>query len=82
MNKICDLNHVDNFIRKISPEGQSLLQRLLEKNPRLRPSAHDALDHPWFLQDRAALIDGLLMNTYLCELDLKRHSFINESLFR
>eukprot|EP00347_Sterkiella_histriomuscorum_P019567 403341142 len=80
LNLICDLSHIDNYINTISVEGQALLIKLLERNPLLRPSAKDALEHPWFFQDRGALIDGLLMNNYLCEIDLKRHSFIHESM--
>lgn len=33
--------------RALSPEARALLAALLERDPRRRASAHDALRHPW-----------------------------------
>ncbi|KAG2790791.1 hypothetical protein JG687_00000396 [Phytophthora cactorum] len=35
----------------LSPEGQNLLRRLLEKDPEQRITIVEALSHPWFTQD-------------------------------
>ncbi|CAN0223392.1 unnamed protein product, partial [Discosporangium mesarthrocarpum] len=35
-------------MRHVSPEGKDLVRRLLAKDPRDRPSARQALTHPWF----------------------------------
>jgi calcium-dependent protein kinase len=34
--------------KKVSPEVKDLIKRLLTYNPQLRPSANQALGHPWF----------------------------------
>ena len=41
------------YRRKVSNRGMILLQKLLERDPRRRLSAKDALDDPWFMQQRA-----------------------------
>ena len=34
--------------KKLSPPAYNLLRLLLNKNPKLRPSAKEALKHEWF----------------------------------
>ncbi|CDW84114.1 serine threonine protein kinase [Stylonychia lemnae] len=80
LNHQCDLTHVNQYIKTISQEGQDFLLKLMAKDFSLRPSAQEALSHPWFQQDRAALLDGILINNYLCEIELKKLTLINDSL--
>jgi len=51
LNKECDLQCLQDPSIKLSPLGLDLMKRLLEKDPTRRPSAKDALKHPWFKED-------------------------------
>lgn len=78
-NAICNISYVPTYIQKVSFEAQNLLLSLLDRNPDFRPSAKEALEHPWFLQDREALMDSLYINSYLCQMEVRRHLHIKES---
>ncbi|CDW79077.1 serine threonine protein kinase [Stylonychia lemnae] len=70
LNKKCDLSHVKFFTKDVSYECKDLLDMLLQKNPLNRPTAREALQHPWFSSDRQALEAGLLINNYqLCPFE-------------
>lgn len=47
-NKKCDIKFNDKEWSQISPEGKDLTMMMLEKNPKLRLSAKEAMNHPWF----------------------------------
>lgn len=38
----------ESLWKSISVEGRNLVESLLQVNPSKRPSAVEALDHPWF----------------------------------
>lgn len=40
----------DAGFRDVSSEGLELLKKMLQKDPANRPSADEALKHPWFMQ--------------------------------
>jgi serine/threonine protein kinase len=42
---------------------------MLEKDPVKRPTASEALQHPWFKSDEAILIELLNLNKLVCTLD-------------
>lgn len=77
-NKECDLSNIPMFISHISKEARDLLSKLLKKDPTTRPSAKEALNHKWFLTDREALMDGLFINSYFYEIELKRQNLIKD----
>lgn len=54
-NKTCDLSRVPEYLTEYSPTCIDLVMLLLSPNPRVRPSAHDALQHAWFKQDKEIL---------------------------
>lgn len=45
------------FQKRISSYGRSLIKRLLEKDPKLRLSAKEALDDPWIKKYGASQVD-------------------------
>ncbi|CDW76825.1 serine threonine protein kinase [Stylonychia lemnae] len=81
-NKLCDITHVPNAIRKLSKQGQDLLMKLLESNPAVRLNAQQALNHPWFSLDKEALLEGLRINCELHNIVLEKKSFIDSSYFK
>ena len=46
----------------MSPHAYNLMFELLEKDPKLRPSAKLALWHPWFKEDREAIDQAIEIN--------------------
>ncbi|CDW85705.1 serine threonine protein kinase [Stylonychia lemnae] len=59
---ICSLDHIFKYITSLSNDGRDLLLKLLQKNPLHRPTAKEALQHPWFQGDREALDAALIIN--------------------
>ena len=51
-NKKCCLDYVPSHLIHMTVECQDLIFRLLEKDPTLRPTATEALEHPWFSADK------------------------------
>eukprot|EP00347_Sterkiella_histriomuscorum_P001558 403371572 len=72
MNKICNLDHLPEQLKNISPLAKDLLYKLLKKKPEKRISVREALLHPWFQSDREALCISLEMNKQLCLSPIKR----------
>jgi len=50
-----DFRETIEGIKSISEEGRDLLNQLLEKDPKNRISARDALSHPWFKKEEFTL---------------------------
>lgn len=50
----------------LSQSGQDLLSKLILKDPNQRPTAKEALQHPWFNEDKEALEQALIINNCLC----------------
>lgn len=48
LNFRCNLDHMHHFINRASPQCRDLLTQMLRTDPNQRPSAKDALNHPWF----------------------------------
>ena len=48
----------------MSPHAYNLMFELLEKDPKLRPSAKLALWHPWFKEDREAIDQAIEINDH------------------
>ena len=66
-NKKCDLKVILSKVGVLSEEGLDLLKKILAKSPIQRLTAKEALEHPWFIADRSALLAGLYLNNYLCD---------------
>ncbi|OMJ67933.1 hypothetical protein SteCoe_34771 [Stentor coeruleus] len=61
---------------KISPTAIDLLKKLIEPNPDLRISAHEALNHPWFSKNiiesnESSELNGILSNLLTFRADFK-----------
>jgi serine/threonine protein kinase len=55
LNKVGEFSHVVNYLDTFTNCSTDLLDlqmSLLEPNPKYRPTARQALSHPWFLEDR------------------------------
>ncbi len=79
-NKQCDLTEAYEQVDSVSRLGKDLLMKLLDVNPELRYSASEALNHPWFASDREALQEGLLLNNFLCDHNVKRFDSIHSNM--
>ena len=53
--KTFDFRETIEGIKSITEEGRDLLIQMLEKDPKKRISARDALSHPWFKKDELTL---------------------------
>ncbi len=53
-------------MRGLSADCVNLLHRMLAVNPDQRPSAEEALQHPWFKQDKEIISDLIAFNEALC----------------
>eukprot|EP00826_Nyctotherus_ovalis_P010352 TRINITY_DN12739_c0_g1_i4.p1 TRINITY_DN12739_c0_g1~~TRINITY_DN12739_c0_g1_i4.p1 ORF type:complete len:374 (-),score=83.88 TRINITY_DN12739_c0_g1_i4:70-1191(-) len=51
-NRECNVRRHTSDWARITPEGKDLTLRMLEKDPRLRITAKEALDHPWFMLEQ------------------------------
>ena len=72
-NAKCDLSEISGYLGDYSKEAQELLFCLLEVEPEHRPTAREALEHPWFSGDETIIQDLLKANDNLC---LKKKSFV------
>lgn len=61
-NKYCNIDHVIPNLSNRSREAQELLLKLLSADPKLRPTAAEALEHPWFANQMNAVIGSLTIN--------------------
>ena len=74
-NKTCDIEHVSNKLKFVSQEARDFVMLLLTKNPNKRPSAIQALGHPWFFEEKNPLKNSLNLNKFLT--DAKNNVFFN-----
>lgn len=74
-NHECNLDHIEHYVKRCSPLARSLLKSLLSKDPDLRPTAIEALNHPWFSEEKQPLTNSLNMNRYFTG-----HEFRNQSM--
>lgn len=58
----CNLDHIDGMLASQAPQTIDLVKFLLCKNPKDRPTAEEALRHPWFDQERAAIEASIEIN--------------------
>lgn len=54
-NKLCDIKFPHHLWKSLSSDAFSLVKSLLQTDPRYRPTAKEALKHPWFNVRRAAV---------------------------
>lgn len=47
-NKNCEIEYPEKYWNKISDKAKDVVTKLLTKDPKLRISAADALEHDWF----------------------------------
>eukprot|EP00347_Sterkiella_histriomuscorum_P013045 403366224 len=82
LNKECNLFHVRKEIQGLSIEGQDLMMRLLDPDPKRRFDCQQALKHRWFQQDQEALLQGLLINSELMNINLEKKSIIYTAMIK
>ena len=61
-NYLCNMDHVLPNVAKYSKHAIDLLQKLLQPDPQDRPTAEEALDHPWFASEQCAVNESLTIN--------------------
>ncbi len=54
-------------MRNYSSEVKDLIFKLLQKNPLFRPTATEALSHPWFREEICPVRDSINLNKFLTE---------------
>jgi serine/threonine protein kinase len=64
-NMLCKLGHVRESLFYRSSEALHLVMLMLSQCPRNRPTASQALLHPWFSEDSSPLKKSLQMNKKL-----------------
>lgn len=65
-NADCSLEHAKSYMTKATPSCQDILWKLLSKEPEERPTAKEALLHPWFSEDMDVLKGLLQYNNIVC----------------
>jgi serine/threonine protein kinase len=55
LNKECDLSLLPMYLETISEPCFELLFRMIDPDPEKRPSATEALGHPWLKQDEEVI---------------------------
>lgn len=61
-NRACYLPYINSDLRQFSAEAKDLLRQLLAKDPSKRPSAIQALSHPWFFNEKLPLQSSVQIN--------------------
>lgn len=70
VNRACDISHMSQHLRRCSLDAKDLVKQLLHKNPARRPSAKDALKHPWFKEEELPLQSSITLNKLLADSKL------------
>jgi serine/threonine protein kinase len=80
-NERCDLSSKKKYVVQVSENGQSLLFQMLTHEPTQRPTAREALEHPWFSDERVLLNNLIHLNDFLSNAKgLNRGSLMNASV--
>lgn len=58
----------DSNWKSLSTEARNLVETLLQQNPKDRPSASDALDHPWFVEAKRGALQKSDLSAALNQL--------------
>ena len=58
-NKECDIQYPSKYWKGASSDALSLVKSLLSTDPKIRPTAKEALKHPWFNYRRAAIFRSI-----------------------
>ncbi len=67
-NKSCKHADIDFMLRNYTPEAKSLVKLLLSRDPAKRPTASQALKHPWFSLEKPILKSSLLLNRVFAKI--------------
>lgn len=59
-NKKCELEYPEKYWDKISEKAKDLVSKMMQKDPKDRITAEEALQHPWFNQDEAEINSSVL----------------------
>lgn len=62
LNLECNIANVKSHLKSSSLQAIDLVYQLLNKNPAFRYSAEQALNHPWFAQEKPLLEKSLNLN--------------------
>ncbi|TNV86993.1 hypothetical protein FGO68_gene9028 [Halteria grandinella] len=75
---------ISNNLSLYSPLARNLVKKLLARDPQFRPTAREALSHPWFEAEKLALEGSIRLNQILikvdCENGLQNTDFMLTSL--
>jgi serine/threonine protein kinase len=50
-NYKCSLKAIDRYLKKVTPDCKDLMLKMLNQEQEQRPTAKEALRHPWFKCD-------------------------------
>ena len=64
-NKICKFPDIEYNLRNYSIDARNLVRLLLSVDPSKRPTASQALRHPWFSNEKAILKGSVRLNRVL-----------------
>lgn len=64
-NKECNLEFLETRLHKHSKNLIDFLKLILSKDPKTRPTARQALKHPWFKREQSPLKESLNINRIL-----------------
>jgi serine/threonine protein kinase len=70
-NRRCDFSHLNEDLKMCSYEALDFIKQLLKRNPDERPSAEEALTHPWFSEKKLQIRYLLKCNKNLASPCLK-----------
>lgn len=66
-NKLCNLKYILFDLKQCSHEARDLVSLLLSKDPAKRPSAIQALAHPWFYNEKLPLQNSVNLNQIIAD---------------